>query len=81
MVVEATPNLLLAGILAGLLLVVMASPNVLLGLLPLFDLAILSVLTGLSALVDLLPRLCEHCLPSFIEAMTTVAKLLQVRKA
>ncbi len=48
--------------LAGLLLVVMASPNVLLGFLPLFDLA---VFTGLSALVDLLLRLCEHGLPSF----------------
>ena len=48
--------------LAGLLLVVMASPKVLLGFLPLFDLA---VLTGLSALVDLLLRLCEHGLPSF----------------
>ena len=61
-VLVATPDLLWAGMLAGLLLVVMASPKVLLGFLPLFDLA---VLTGLSALVDLLLRLCEHGLPSF----------------
>ena len=49
-VLVATPDLLFAGMLAGLLPVVMASPNVLLGFLLLFDLAFLSVLTDLSAL-------------------------------
>ncbi len=58
----ATPDLLLAGMLAGLLPVVMASPNVLLGFLLLFDLAFFSVLTDLSALC------CEQGLPSSLVA-------------
>jgi hypothetical protein len=74
-VLVATADLVLAGMWAVLLLMVMASPNVLLGFLPLFDLAVLSVFTGLSALVDLSPKMCEHGLPSYLEAMTTVAKI------
>jgi hypothetical protein len=68
-VLVATPDLLLAGMLAGLLpVVMMASPNVLLGFLLLFDLAFLSVLTDLSALVDLSPRCSEQGLPSSLVA-------------
>jgi hypothetical protein len=63
-VLAATPDLLLAGMLTGLLPVVMASPNVLLGFLLFFYLAFLSVLTDLSALVDLSPRCCEQGLLS-----------------